>query len=84
MTKPIDTSWEYWRGKYGHIETLKEFYPEILETDVRLQQAVAQIENAYAAIDQRMQELIMEELAQQAQELDMGYDMTDIKEVEWK
>ncbi len=74
MTKPIDTGWEYWKEEYGHIETLKEFYPETLETDIRLQQAVAQVENAYAAIDQRMRELIMKELGRQAQELDMGYD----------
>jgi hypothetical protein len=61
MAEPIDPSWDYWRGKYGHADALRDYYPSLLATDIRLQQALAQVENGMAAIEARMQELIAKE-----------------------
>lgn len=51
-------SWRYWRDKYGRVEALLEYFPKLLASDPRLSLAVAQIQNAEAAIDARMAELV--------------------------
>jgi hypothetical protein len=53
--------WEYWRGKYGHVDALEEYYADLLASDPRLISAVAQLRNAKAAIDARMAELETQE-----------------------
>jgi hypothetical protein len=51
-------SWRFWSGKYGRVEALTAYYPELAARDMRLALALAQIQNAEAAIDARMAELI--------------------------
>jgi hypothetical protein len=53
--------WDYWCSKYGRVEVLRDYYPELLAGDPRLTFAVAQIENCEAAIDARMAELAAQE-----------------------
>jgi len=49
--------WGYWKEDKGLTRALVDYFPETLANDIRLQQALASIRNAEAAIDQRMSEL---------------------------
>lgn len=53
-----ESIWEYWRDKYGHLEALKDYYPEILTENEQIKIAVAQIKNAKIVIDHIMKDII--------------------------
>ena len=43
--------WKYWSRKYSKTYALREYFPETLAADPRLQAALSQIQNAEAAIE---------------------------------
>ena len=53
--------WGYWRPKYGIKQALTEYFPETLKSEPRLQVALAQLQNAEAAIEAVFREKRAEE-----------------------
>ena len=57
MSKELPHMWSYWRDKKGLKEALVDYFSETLKSDLRLQQALAQIQTAEAAIEAVFAEL---------------------------
>lgn len=49
--------WDYWQGKYGSIEALKDYYPETLKARVDLQVAISMIQNGERVVNSIMEDL---------------------------
>lgn len=48
--------WSYWRGKYGYEYALKDYYPDLYESDFILKNCLMQIKAARIMIDEHMQQ----------------------------
>lgn len=57
MADASPKQWEYFSDKKGVIDALGQYYSHLCATDERLKQALAQFQNAEAALDARMREL---------------------------
>lgn len=55
MTQPAHM-WRYWRDDKGLVLALQDYYPDVLEQDLRLRTALAQIDLAERAINSIMAE----------------------------
>lgn len=49
--------WSYWRNTYDYEYALKEYYPDLYESDFILRNCLMQIKAAHIMIDERMQQL---------------------------
>ena len=53
----LRTMWRYYCGKYGHVDALRQQFPDLLASDPVLAQSVAMMEAGRLAIEGRMREL---------------------------
>lgn len=49
--------WSIWKEKYGVVEALKTYFPDLVATDPTIQMALFQIEAAEALIDAKMSKM---------------------------
>ena len=49
--------WSYWRDKYDYEYALKDYYPDLYESDFILKNCLMQIKAARIMIDEHMQQL---------------------------
>lgn len=61
--KPVErltdlNMWSYWRDEYGYEYALKDYYPDLYESDFILKNCLMQIKVAHMLIDEHMQQLI--------------------------
>lgn len=53
-TDALLASWDYWRNKYGYVEALTDYFPNLLKEDSILRYALAQMRATEILIDTHM------------------------------